>query len=97
MSLGRRPDPFDNPDYLFELKYDGFRALAVIEYGRCRFISRNGNTFSSFSPLANRIGAAFRQVRQFWMAKLFASMTKAGHSSRICSSIVESLPSLPST
>jgi len=29
MPLLKRPLPFDDPDWLFELKYDGFRALAV--------------------------------------------------------------------
>jgi bifunctional non-homologous end joining protein LigD len=31
---------------LFELKYDGFRSLAVIHDGRCELISRNGHPFS---------------------------------------------------
>jgi len=26
-------EPFDNPDFIFELKHDGFRALAYIENG----------------------------------------------------------------
>jgi ATP-dependent DNA ligase len=30
MGLSRRPEPFDNPDWLFELKWDGFRALAYV-------------------------------------------------------------------
>jgi len=33
--------PFDNPDYIFELKHDGFRALAYIDEGECRLVSRN--------------------------------------------------------
>ena len=37
----------------FELKYDGFRALAYVEAGECRLISRNGNQFKSF-PALNR-------------------------------------------
>jgi bifunctional non-homologous end joining protein LigD len=32
--------PFDHPDYLFELKHDGFRALAYISEGRCELVSR---------------------------------------------------------
>jgi hypothetical protein len=32
MPLRRTADPFDHPDWVFELKYDGFRALAVLEY-----------------------------------------------------------------
>jgi bifunctional non-homologous end joining protein LigD len=34
-------EPFDNPDYLFELKHDGFRAIAYIDTGDCRLVSRN--------------------------------------------------------
>jgi|SRR6185295_2932477 len=28
----RRPRPFNGSDWLFELKYDGFRALAYVDY-----------------------------------------------------------------
>jgi len=34
MPLRRRSLPFDDPDCFFELKYDGFRTLAIIEHGR---------------------------------------------------------------
>ena len=30
-------------NWLFEFKYDGFRALCYFEQGRCRFVSRRGN------------------------------------------------------
>src|SRR5215471_14470737 len=39
----RRKEPFDDPDWLFEFKYDGFRGLCYLERSRNRFISRNGN------------------------------------------------------
>jgi bifunctional non-homologous end joining protein LigD len=61
--LKSRRDPFDHPDYLFELKYDGFRALAYLENGRCRLISRNGTTFNSFSILASSIGSSLQDGR----------------------------------
>jgi ATP-dependent DNA ligase len=32
--------PFDHADWFFELKHDGFRALAYIEDGSCKLISR---------------------------------------------------------
>jgi hypothetical protein len=35
MPLLKRAAPFDDDDWIFELKYDGFRALAVIEHGQC--------------------------------------------------------------
>lgn len=31
MRLLRVPEPFDHPDWMFELKMDGFRALAHID------------------------------------------------------------------
>jgi bifunctional non-homologous end joining protein LigD len=34
MRLARRPEPFDHPDWLYEVKFDGFRALAYIEDGK---------------------------------------------------------------
>jgi len=39
-NLIRQPAPFDDPDWIFEIKHDGFRALAVIDQGQCRFFSR---------------------------------------------------------
>lgn len=38
LGLGRKPEPFSHPDWLFEIKFDGFRALAQIEHGRCRLV-----------------------------------------------------------
>ncbi len=61
MPLRRIAQPFDHPDWIFELKYNGFRALAYIEFGRCRLVSRNGNTFASFRDLADRIGRLLPQ------------------------------------
>ncbi len=55
MPLVRRAAPFSDPNWLFELKYDGFRALLFIDDGNARLISRNGNTFKSFQSLANEI------------------------------------------
>jgi bifunctional non-homologous end joining protein LigD len=52
-----RKDPFDDPEWLFDFKYDGFRGLCYIEQGRCRFISRNGNVFSRFEALGDRLAA----------------------------------------
>jgi ATP-dependent DNA ligase len=52
MPLGRRREPFDHPDWLFELKYDGFRALLSVGSQRPEFISRNANTLARFANLA---------------------------------------------
>src|SRR5262245_56238734 len=54
----RRTEPFDDPEWLFDLKYDGFRGLCYLEQGRCRMISRNGNLMSRFDGLSDRITAS---------------------------------------
>jgi bifunctional non-homologous end joining protein LigD len=48
--------PFEHPDWIFEPKFDGFRALAYVESGACRLVSRNRNAFKTFEPLAQAIG-----------------------------------------
>ena len=63
MPLQRRSLPFDDPDWLFELKYDGYRSLAVIEHGRAQLLSRNGHPFASFSALAESISESLPNVR----------------------------------
>jgi ATP-dependent DNA ligase len=35
----RAPAPFDDPAWVFELKHDGFRALAYIADDRCNLVS----------------------------------------------------------
>jgi bifunctional non-homologous end joining protein LigD len=45
---------FDNPDWLFEIKWDGYRAIAFIEGGRVRLVSRNQNDLTAqFSDLGS--------------------------------------------
>jgi len=46
-----RKAPLDDPDSLFDFKYDGFRGVCYLERGRCRFISHNGNVLSRFEAL----------------------------------------------
>jgi ATP-dependent DNA ligase len=43
MPLVRQREPFSHPEWLFEIKQDGFRGLAYIERSTCRLLSRNGN------------------------------------------------------
>jgi len=51
MHLTRVGTAFDDPEYIFELKHDGFRAIAYIDAGECKLISRNLNRFKSFESL----------------------------------------------
>jgi hypothetical protein len=54
-TLSRRPEPFDSDQFIFELKIDGFRALAHIDAGEGKLISRNGNVFRGFADLGTWI------------------------------------------
>jgi bifunctional non-homologous end joining protein LigD len=42
--------PFDDPDWLFEIKWDGYRAIAFIENGKVRLVSRNQNDLTPRYP-----------------------------------------------
>src|SRR5256712_4595344 len=63
MPLLKRAAPFDHPNWIFELKYDGYRSLAIIEKGRAQLLSRNGHPFASFSALAESISDSLPNVR----------------------------------
>ena len=40
-------DPFDDPEWLFEIKFDGYRAVAFINKGKVRLVSRNQNDLTA--------------------------------------------------
>jgi bifunctional non-homologous end joining protein LigD len=56
----RRKEPFDHPDWLFDVKYDGFRALCYFERGSGHLMSRNGNDFRRFDALGAAVAVALR-------------------------------------
>jgi bifunctional non-homologous end joining protein LigD len=43
-------DPFDGEEWLFEIKWDGYRAIAFIENGKVRLVSRNQNELTARYP-----------------------------------------------
>jgi len=43
-------DPFDDPEWLFEIKWDGYRAIAFIAGGKVRLVSRNQNDLTAQYP-----------------------------------------------
>lgn len=55
LGLIRRKDAFDDADWVFELKHDGFRALAHVDAARCWLVSRNQHRFDEFNALAKAI------------------------------------------
>jgi bifunctional non-homologous end joining protein LigD len=50
------PKPFDHPDWLFEIKWDGYRAIAAVEQGSVRLYSRNQLSLTErFRLIANSL------------------------------------------
>jgi bifunctional non-homologous end joining protein LigD len=60
MPLVGIPEPFNDPNWLFELKLDGFRALALINGHQCHLISRTGHTFKQWPYLEVELAHAVR-------------------------------------
>ena len=42
--------PFSDPDWLFETKWDGIRAVCFLSHGKARFVSRNQNDLTGQYP-----------------------------------------------
>jgi ATP-dependent DNA ligase len=61
--LSRRIEPFDSDQFIFELKVDGFRALAHVESGQWRLFSRNGNVFRVRMPPGALIAGTVTDMR----------------------------------
>ncbi len=54
--------PFDDPEYVFELKWDGYRALTTIdEAGAVAIASRNGNDFTKMFPELASLAESFSE------------------------------------
>ena len=45
------PDAFDDPDWIFEIKWDGYRAIAEVDAGVVSLYSRNGLSFADRYPV----------------------------------------------
>ncbi len=55
MPLAVLSQPFDHPDWIFEMKYDGFRAICRVEDCRVALVSRRGNLYKSFPGLCSAL------------------------------------------
>ena len=61
LRLAPLPHAFDDPEFIFELKYDGFRALAYVDdCGGTRMISRHGNVYRAFPRLTAAIAEGLK-------------------------------------
>jgi bifunctional non-homologous end joining protein LigD len=53
-------EPFDDPDWLFEIKWDGYRAIAFITKGKVRLVSRNQNDLTAQYPELHNLAASIK-------------------------------------
>jgi len=53
--------PFDDKDWLFEIKWDGYRAISEIKDGVVELYSRNGNSFNASYPVVYN---ALKKIKQ---------------------------------
>src|SRR5439155_7916072 len=55
----RRAEPLDSPDHVFDLRWDGIRALAFIDRARLRLVSQSGREitalFRELAPIAGQV------------------------------------------
>jgi bifunctional non-homologous end joining protein LigD len=72
--------PFDSPDWLFEIKWDGYRAIAFIEDGKVRLVSRNQNDLTAqFSELRDL--AIFLKAKSAILDGEIVALDESGRSS----------------
>jgi ATP-dependent DNA ligase len=62
----RKAEPFNDPEWVFDVKYDGFRGICYLKQGCCRMISRNGNLMSRFASLGDKIAASLEGRRELF-------------------------------
>ncbi|MFY9719184.1 MAG: non-homologous end-joining DNA ligase [Candidatus Cybelea sp.] len=54
--------PFDDPEWLFEIKWDGYRALCTVEDGKLSLVSRNGLDMLERFPGLSELAGAFASI-----------------------------------
>ena len=58
MELVQQAAPFDRDDWFYEVKHDGFRAVAYIDNGHCRLVSRKDFNYTRFRDVALALPSA---------------------------------------
>jgi bifunctional non-homologous end joining protein LigD len=73
-------EPFDDPAWLFEVKWDGYRALAAVSKDEVTLTSRNGLDLLARFPEMADLAAAFRSLPVLVDGEVCV-IDKGGHSS----------------
>jgi bifunctional non-homologous end joining protein LigD len=72
--------PFDDPEWLFEIKWDGYRAIAFIAKGKVRLVSRNQNDLTAQYPELQNV-PSFIQAETAILDGEVAALDEQGRSS----------------
>ena len=70
-----RSDPFDDPEWLFEPKFDGFRGTLYLDGNSATFVSKQRKELARFARLARRSETSSRSGARFWTARSWPSTT----------------------
>ena len=68
--------PFDGQEWLYEVKWDGYRSVAFLENGSARLVSRNQNDLTAAYPELRSIPVSSKREPQFWTVRLSRSMRR---------------------
>ena len=63
--------PFDDKHWLFEIKWDGYRAISEIKQGEVELYSRNGNSFNTSYPIVFNALKKLKDLEQTEGIKLY--------------------------
>ena len=73
-------EPFNDQDWLYEVKWDGFRALAYLDGSKLRFVSRNQNDLTGEFPELREL-ATHIKARQAVLDGEIVALDEQGRSS----------------
>jgi bifunctional non-homologous end joining protein LigD len=73
-------EPFDDEQWLFEVKWDGYRAITFLDGRSTRLVSRNQNDLTSAYPELHSLGD-FLKARTAILDGEVVALDEAGHSS----------------
>ncbi|HUR95476.1 MAG TPA: hypothetical protein VMY76_12875 [Gemmatimonadales bacterium] len=71
-------DPFDDPAWLFEPKYDGFRGVLHIARRECWFTSKRGNVLTQFRELCHWVRGELAGVKEAILDGEIVSLDREG-------------------
>ena|SRR5687768_4924724 len=95
--LTPRREPFDDPAWLFEPKYDGYRGLLYVTRQGCHFQSKRGNILKRFEQLCYWVREELPVEEASSTVSWWRWTARVARTSGICWLAVETSTTPPST